>query len=75
MILTAGFPHNGTAGKNYPSFNGDCLQQQVNTTDSLPYVAGSMIWTFYDYIGESLVWPAVSSSFGAVDLAGFPKVY
>jgi beta-galactosidase/beta-glucuronidase len=51
-----GRPSNLTAGKDYPSFNGDCLQQQVNTTDSLPYVAGSMIWTFGDYIGESLVW-------------------
>ena len=72
-LQPAGFPYNGTAGKNYPSFNGDCLQQQVNLTDSMPSVAGSMIWTFGDYIGESLAWPSVSSSFGAVDLAGFPK--
>lgn len=29
--------------------------------------------TFHDYIGEPGAWPHVSSSFGAIDLAGFPK--
>lgn len=72
-LTSGGYPYNGTANKHYRSFNGDCLQQQVNITDSLPYVAGSMVWTLGDYIGESLFWPAVSSSFGAIDLAGFPK--
>jgi hypothetical protein len=101
---SGGYPAGGLVDKNYPGFNGDCLQQVVNMSDSLPYVAGSMVWTLGecglqvcqliqihtftdsflslaslgsqsqgDYIGESLFWPAVSSSFGAVDLAGFPK--
>eukprot|EP00937_MAST-01D_sp_MAST-1D-sp2_P002119 g2119.t1 len=70
---SGGYPAGGLYGKSYPGFNADCLQREVNMSDSLPYVAGTMIWTLGDYIGESLEWPAVSSSFGAVDLAGFPK--
>ena len=39
------------------------------------YVAGGFIWTGFDYLGEPTAfgWPARSSYFGAVDLAGFPK--
>jgi beta-galactosidase len=40
-----------------------------------PFVAGQYIWTGFDYIGEPTPygWPARSSYFGIVDLAGFPK--
>jgi beta-galactosidase len=56
--------------------------------DSLPNVIGEFIWTGFDYLGEptpyggkdnlthgswEVDWPARSSYFGAVDLAGFPK--
>lgn len=44
-VISGGYPSGGLVGKSYPGFNGDCLQQQVNMTDSLPYVAGSMVWT------------------------------
>ncbi|MGP1435727.1 MAG: glycoside hydrolase family 2 TIM barrel-domain containing protein [Phocaeicola sp.] len=39
------------------------------------FVAGQYIWTGYDYIGEPTPypWPARSSYFGIIDLAGFPK--
>lgn len=38
-------------------------------------VMGQFIWTGFDYIGEPTPygWPARSSYFGIVDLAGFPK--
>jgi len=38
-------------------------------------VSGMYIWTGFDYIGEPTPypWPARSSYFGIVDLAGFPK--
>ncbi|OQP58962.1 glycoside hydrolase [Niastella vici] len=38
-------------------------------------VSGMFIWTGFDYIGEPTPypWPARSSYFGIVDLAGFPK--
>ena len=54
--------------------------------DRLPNVLGEFVWTGFDYIGEptpyfgyypgsdnSHDWPARSSYFGMVDLAGFPK--
>lgn len=40
-----------------------------------PYCAGQFIWTGFDYIGEPTPYgfPARSSYFGIIDLAGFPK--
>jgi len=40
-----------------------------------PFVAGTMVWTGFDYRGEPqpLEWPAAGSSFGCMDLCGFPK--
>lgn len=40
-----------------------------------PFVAGGFLWTGFDYRGEPspFRWPSVSSSFGAMDLCGFPK--
>ena len=39
------------------------------------FISGQFIWTGFDYIGEPTPygWPARSSYFGIVDLAGFPK--
>ncbi|MFV8324774.1 glycoside hydrolase family 2 TIM barrel-domain containing protein [Flavobacterium sp. ZS1P14] len=38
-------------------------------------LSGMYIWTGFDYIGEPTPyeWPSISSYFGIVDLAGFPK--
>lgn len=57
------------------SFNGDCQQGQTNNSDGVPYAIGQMVWTLHDYYGEPSNggWPYVSSTFGAFDLAGFPK--
>jgi beta-galactosidase len=54
--------------------------------DKLPNVLGEFVWTGFDYLGEptpyfdylpgsdnSHDWPARSSYFGMIDLAGFPK--
>ena len=40
-----------------------------------PFVGGQYIWTGWDYIGEPTPYgfPARSSYFGIIDLAGFPK--
>lgn len=40
-----------------------------------PFVAGSFVWTGFDYRGEPTPcsWPSVSSFFGALDSCGFPK--
>lgn len=47
------------------------LRQVLNND----YISGQFIWTGFDYIGEPTPygWPARSSYFGIVDLAGFPK--
>ncbi len=39
------------------------------------FLSGEYIWTGFDYLGEPTPygWPARSSYFGIVDLAGFPK--
>jgi beta-galactosidase len=43
--------------------------------DSRPFIFGTMVWTGFDYRGEPqpLSWPAAGSSFGIMDLCGFPK--
>ena len=40
-----------------------------------PYIAGCFIWTGFDYRGEPqpFEWPSASSSFGCMDVCGFPK--
>jgi beta-galactosidase len=46
--------------------------KQVNER---PFIFGTMVWTGFDYRGEPqpLSWPAAGSSFGIMDLCGFPK--
>jgi beta-galactosidase len=46
--------------------------KQVKNND---FISGQFVWTGFDYIGEPTPygWPARSSYFGIVDLAGFPK--
>jgi beta-galactosidase len=58
---------------------------EFSVQESLPQVMGEFVWTGEDYLGEPSPywgwlepvddhdWPARSSYFGAVDLAGFPK--
>ena len=45
--------------------------------EDLNYTIGEFVWTGFDYLGEPTPyyseWPAHSSYFGAVDLAGIPK--
>ena len=61
-----------------------CPDVEFFYQDKLPSVAGEFVWTGFDYIGEptpyfngrganATDWPARSSYFGFIDLAGFPK--
>ena len=63
-----------------------CPDLEFSYQDKLPPVLGEFVWTGFDYIGEPTPffpsykagadpedWPARSSYFGMVDLAGFPK--
>ena len=60
-----------------------CPDVEFSYQDRFPQVLGEFVWTGFDYIGEPTPyfsggrdpadWPARSSYFGMVDLAGFPK--
>eukprot|EP00038_Savillea_parva_P019193 m.26733 g.26733 ORF g.26733 m.26733 type:complete len:962 (+) comp4342_c0_seq1:795-3680(+) len=51
-----------------------CAQTSWETAASLDFVYGNFLWTGFDYRGETAHgWPSISSSFGVIDLAGFPK--
>ena len=50
-------------------------EETWNVVKHNPFVGGQYIWTGFDYIGEPTPYgfPARSSYFGIIDLAGFPK--
>ena len=50
-------------------------EETWNVVKHTPFVGGQYIWTGFDYIGEPTPYgfPARSSYFGIIDLAGFPK--
>jgi beta-galactosidase len=59
-----------------------CPDVEFTYQQKFPNVFGEFVWTGFDYIGEPTPyfdgkqehdWPARSSYFGFVDLAGFPK--
>ena len=54
---------------------GNTADTQFQSLRNAPWIAGEFVWTGFDYIGEPtpFTWPNRSSSFGIVDLAGFPK--
>ena len=61
-----------------------CPDVEFEVQDKFPNMLGEFVWTGFDYIGEPTPyfngrgsndtdWPARSSYFGMIDLAGFPK--
>ncbi len=61
-----------------------CPDPEFAVQDRNPNILGEFVWTGFDYLGEPTPyfmghdsmktdWPARSSYFGMVDLAGFPK--
>ncbi len=59
-----------------------CPDVEFDAQQRIPRLLGEFVWTGFDYIGEPTPyfdrpdandWPARSSYFGMVDLAGFPK--
>ena len=54
---------------------GSTHEETWDVVKHTPYVGGQFIWTGFDYIGEPTPYgfPARSSYFGLIDLAGFPK--
>ena len=54
---------------------GSTHEESVRMLKKYDHIAGMFIWTGFDYLGEPTPypWPARSSYFGIIDLAGFPK--
>ena len=54
---------------------GNTNIETLNLMRRYPWICGQFVWTGFDYIGEPTPygWPARSSYFGIIDLAGFPK--
>lgn len=85
---TRHWPHNGkekfvkgnsemavTAYDNVVAYWGSTHEETWKIIKKYPFLSGLFVWTGFDYIGEPTPypWPARSSYFGIVDLAGFPK--
>lgn len=57
------------------SYWGSTHEETWKTIKKLDYMAGLFVWTGFDYLGEPdpYPYPARSSYFGIIDLAGLPK--
>jgi beta-galactosidase len=66
--------HTTSYDLDFPSW-GNTAERQFQAMAASPWMAGEFVWTGIDYIGEPTPfnWPNRSSSFGIVDIAGFPK--
>ena len=60
---------------NSHAFWGSLHEESLRLFERYPFLSGMLIWQGIDYLGEPTPyeWPARSSYFGVVDLAGFPK--
>lgn len=54
---------------------GNTNEENLLLLRRYPWICGQYVWTGFDYLGEPTPywWPARSSFFGFIDLAGFPK--
>lgn len=57
------------------AFWGSLHEESLRLFERYPFLSGMFIWQGIDYLGEPTPyeWPARSSYFGLVDLAGIPK--
>ncbi len=64
-----------SAYDNVSAYWGSTHEETLKEAKKYNHVSGIFVWTGFDYLGEPLpyAWPARSSYFGIVDLAGFPK--
>jgi beta-galactosidase len=74
-VLKVGPTYECSAYDNSTAPWGTGHEEQWKLTKKYDWFAGMYIWTGWDYLGEPtpFPWPAVSSYFGIIDLAGFPK--
>jgi beta-galactosidase len=60
---------------NVPGFWGALAEEAWRPVAERPFLAGTFVWTGFDYRGEPTpyAWPCISSQFGIMDTCGFPK--
>ena len=60
--------------ENWPGWGASC-EANWKAVAARPWVAGTFVWTGFDYGGEPTPFgsPSISSVFGILDLCGFPK--
>lgn len=60
---------------NVSAYWGSTHEETWKAIKKYDFMSGLFVWTGFDYIGEPTPypWPARSSYFGIIDLAGFPK--
>jgi len=65
----------GDSGDTYAAPWGATHRNAWRGIATRPFIAGGFVWTGFDYHGEPtpFAWPSTSSSFGILDLCGFPK--
>jgi len=64
-----------SAYDNVYAYWGATHEQSWIAVKKYPFIAGEFVWSGFDFLGEPVPyqWPARSSYYGIIDLAGFPK--
>jgi beta-galactosidase len=64
-----------SAYDNTYAYWGATHEKSWNAVKKNDFIAGTFVWSGFDFLGEPVPyqWPARSSYYGIVDLAGFPK--
>ncbi len=64
-----------SAYDNVSAYWGSSHEETLKEAKKYPWVSGIFVWSGFDFIGEPVPypWPARSSYYGIIDLAGFPK--
>jgi beta-galactosidase len=64
-----------SAYDNAYAYWGATHERSLQAVNKYDFIAGCFVWTGFDFLGEPVPypWPARSSYYGIIDLAGFPK--
>jgi beta-galactosidase len=64
-----------SAYDNVSAYWGSTHEETWKIIKKYDYLSGLFVWSGFDFLGEPVpyLWPARSSYYGIVDLAGFPK--
>ena len=64
-----------SAYDNAYAYWGATHERSLQAVNKYDFIAGCFVWSGFDFLGEPVPypWPARSSYYGIIDLAGFPK--